>query len=89
MLPSAVTRVGLLATFDSPNERMLLQELNLTTRQPHRAQHHVIQATMSEGLAQGSYVVARVGFEPATLQTKGNELTIEPPRPLKHELAYN
>ena len=45
----------------------LLQELNLTARQPHRVPHHVIQAITSEGLAQGPYVVARVGFEPATL----------------------
>ena len=29
------------------------------------------QATVSEGLAQGHYVVARVGFEPATLRTEG------------------
>ena len=36
---------------------------------------------MSEGLAQGSYVVARVGFEPATFQTQGTELTTEPPSP--------
>ena len=28
---------------------------------------------MSEGLAQSLYVVARVGFEPATLHTKGIE----------------
>jgi len=31
----------------------LLQELNLAVRQPRRAPHHAIQATMSEGLAQG------------------------------------
>jgi len=36
------------------------------------------QATTSEGLAQGPYVAARVGFEPATLRT-GTELTTEPP----------
>ena len=30
---------------------------------------------------QGPYVAARVGFEPATLQTKGDESTYEPPRP--------
>jgi len=44
----------------------LLQESDLTARQPHRAPHHVIQATTSEGLAQGPYVAARVGFKPAT-----------------------
>src|SRR6218665_2573770 len=34
---------------------------------------------MSEGLAQGPHVAARVGFEPATLRTHGIELTTEPP----------
>ena len=29
------------------------------------------QATVSEGLAQGPYVAARVGVEPMTLRTKG------------------
>jgi len=33
----------------------------------------VLQATASEGLAQGSYVAARVGFKPATLWTKGTD----------------
>ena len=36
------------------------------------------QATASEGLAQGPYVEARTGFEPATLWTKGDESTNEP-----------
>src|SRR6218665_3184388 len=58
----------------------LVQESNLTARQLRRAPHHVIQATTSKGLAQGPYVQARVGFEPATLQTQGTELTTEPPR---------
>ena len=39
------------------------------------------QATVSEGLAQGSYVAARAGFESTTLQTKGVESTNEPPCP--------
>ena len=39
------------------------------------------QTTVSEGLAQGPYVAARAGFEPATLQTKGVEPTNEPPCP--------
>ena len=40
------------------------------------------QAIVSEILAQGSYVAAaRVGFEPATLRTKGIESTNAPPRP--------
>ena len=40
-----------------------------------------LQATASEGLAQGPYVAARTGFEPTTLQTKGDESTNEPPHP--------
>jgi len=56
------------------NNSRLLQELNLTTRQPLKAPHHVIQAIASEGLAQGPYVVARVGFEPPTLQMQGTDI---------------
>ena len=36
---------------------------------------------MSEGLAQGPYVAARVEFEPVTLWTQGTELTTVSPRP--------
>ena len=32
-----------------------------------------LRATASEGLAQGPYMAARVGFEPATLQTQGTK----------------
>src|SRR6218665_375930 len=40
------------------------------------------QATVvSEELAQGPYAVARAGFEPGTLRTKGAESTNEPPCP--------
>ena len=39
------------------------------------------QATASEGHAQGPYMAARVGFEPATLRTKGDESTNAPPHP--------
>ena len=39
------------------------------------------QATASEGLAQGPYLAARVGFESMILWTKGVESTNEPPRP--------
>ena len=35
------------------NDSRLLQELNLTARQPRRAPYYVIQATSSEGLTQG------------------------------------
>ena len=59
----------------------VIQESNLAARQPRRATHHVIQATTSEGLAQVSYVAARVGFDLETLRMEGTELTTEPPRP--------
>jgi len=36
---------------------------------------------MIEGLAQGPYMVARVGFGPATFRTQGTEPATEPPRP--------
>ena len=36
---------------------------------------------MSEGLAQGPYVAAKVRFKPATLWMQGTELTTEPPHP--------
>ena len=45
------------------------------------------QAIASEGLAQGPCVVARVGFEPTTLRTKGIESTNEPPRPINDQRA--
>ena len=35
---------------------------------------------MSEEFAQGPYVVASVGFEPATVQTQGTKLNTELPR---------
>ncbi len=40
-----------------------------------------LQATTSEGLAQGPYVAARVGFEPATFRTQGTKPTTEPACP--------
>src|SRR6218665_672061 len=39
------------------------------------------QATLSEGLAQGPYVAARVGVEPMTLRTKGIDSTNAPHTP--------
>ena len=54
------------------DDSRLLQESNLTTRQPRRAPHHVMQATTSEEFAQNAArVAARVGFEPATLWMQG------------------
>ena len=38
------------------------------------------QAIASEGLAQGPYVAARAGYEPANLRRKGGESTNAPPR---------
>ena len=52
------------------DDSKLLQELNLTARQPRREPHHAIQATVSGGLAQGPYVAARMGFKPATFHTE-------------------
>src|SRR6218665_1502770 len=47
-----------------------------------RSQHPgVLQATVSEGLAQGPYLAAGEGFEPETHWTQGTELTTEPPHP--------
>ena len=39
------------------------------------------QATVSEGLAQGPYMAARVEVEPMTIRTKGVDSTKAPPRP--------
>ena len=52
------------------DDSWLLQESNVTARQPRRALHHSIQATTSEGLAQGPYLAARVRFEPVTLHAR-------------------
>ena len=41
----------------------------------------VMQSIVGEELAQGLYIAARVGFEPATLRMKGDESTNEPPCP--------
>ena len=38
---------------------------------------------MSEGLVQGLYVAAEMGFEPAPLRMQGTKLTTEPPCPSK------
>ena len=45
------------------DDTRLLQESNFTARQPHRAPHHIIQATTSEG-----HMMARVGFELADVR---------------------
>ena len=63
------------------DDSRLLQEENLTARQPRRAPRSIIQAIRGEGLAQGLYLAARMGFEPVTLRTKDTDLSTEPPRP--------
>ena len=45
-----------------------------------------LQATASEGLAQGPYVTARAGFDPATLWSKGIDSTNAPPCPIIQSL---
>ena len=71
--------------------RLFLQHLFKSTTTQRCSQHstdtvsvfhaEAPQATASEGLAQGPYVAARVGFEPTALRTKGVESTNEPPHP--------
>src|SRR6218665_2303681 len=39
------------------------------------------QSSVSKGLAQGPYMAARAGVEPATLRLRVIDLTIAPPRP--------
>src|SRR6218665_821736 len=41
------------------DDSKLLQESSLTATQPRRAPNHIIQGTMSERLAQGSYMAIR------------------------------
>src|SRR6218665_969661 len=67
------------------DDSRLLQESNLTARVPH----HVIHATVSDGLVQGPYVVTSVGFELMTLRTQGTELTTEPPFILDDEAKFD
>ena len=71
--------------------RLFLQRLFKSTTTQRRSRHSMDtvpkfhaeapQATAREGLAQGPYVAARAGFEPATLWMKGFESTNEPPCP--------
>ena len=76
-----VTDTVLITDIVRTDDSKLLQESNLTARQPRREPHHVMQATPNEELARGSYVAVREGFEPATLLTEGAELITEPARP--------
>src|SRR6218665_263801 len=48
------------------------------------------QATVSKGLAQGSYVAARAGVEPTTLRLRVIDLINAPPRLIMHTcIQYN
>ena len=55
------------------DDSVQLQESNLAARWLLKATHHVIQTITSEGLAQGPYVAARGGIEPATFRTEGTD----------------
>jgi len=46
-----------------------------------------LQATVSEGLAKGPYVAARVRFKPTTFWMQGTKLIIEPPLPATEPLS--
>jgi len=56
----------------------------LPTQHGYCAEFHAEapQVSVSEGLAQGPYVAARVGFEPAIAIDSTNE----PPRPTRHNV---
>src|SRR6218665_593025 len=67
-----------LLTASAFQKRSRPQELPLC-----RSYHaEALQATMSEGLAQGTYVAAIAGFEPTALRSKGIDSTNAPPRPV-------
>ena len=59
---------------------LLLRGAPDTARIVSKFHAEALQATENEGLAQGLYVAARAGFEPATLRTKSVESANEPPR---------
>ena len=61
--------VGLLIHFYSTSHSMSLLEAFPTTAMTLRRSLHAeaLQATASEGFAQGPYIAARAGFEPTTL----------------------
>src|SRR6218665_3289454 len=66
------------------DDSRLLQELNLSARQPQGATS-VIQAITGEGLAQGPYMAARGGVEPTSFRTEGtNNLHLT-----SHALAWS
>ena len=67
--------------YSASHSMSLSEALPATTLILCRSEHaEALQATASEGLAQGPCVSARVGFEPATVRTEDTELTTELPR---------
>jgi len=50
--------------------------------------HHVIQAITSEGIAQGPYVAAKGGVEPAIFHTKGTDHHNSTTHALKLNIEY-
>ena len=69
----------------NPSVSMSLSEALLTTAidTVSEFQAEALQATASEGLAQGPYAMARAGLEPMTLWSKGIDSTNVPPCPHK------
>ena len=53
-----------------------------------RPQQEALQASVSEGLAQGPYVAARAGFEPEILLSKGIDSTNAPPHPTDVRVVF-
>jgi|SRR6218665_155699 len=68
--------------FYSASDSMSLSEALLTTAIDTVLEftRETLQATVSEGLAQGPYLAARAGFVPMTLRSKGIDSTNASPR---------
>ena len=64
------------------DDSRLLEESNLAAEQPRRAPHHIIQATTSEGLAQGPTWLLEWDSNQRPSAPKAQNTTTEPPRPL-------
>ena len=76
--------------YSAPSSPLLLRGAPDSTDTVSEFHAKAPQATASEGLAQGPYMAAIVGFEPTTLQTKGVDSTNEPPHPtyFRSNLSY-
>ena len=85
---------ALITVMDLFIQAISIAPLQYTTTHERRSRHstdtvlefhaEAPQATASEGLAHGSYVAARAGFEAAILRTKDAESASMPPRPTIH-----